>query len=98
MRKSRKTNRRTVKENIRPLIISALENDKWDYRTIDGIAAELKVGKDQVATVISSDPGIRQSIMRDAQGRHLYTTKKRKSRIADIYSAFQALNSAKVDS
>lgn len=98
MSRHQKNKRKTSDPSIRPRILSALSDNRWDYRTIEGIATELKIPKDQVAAFVTQDPAIRESIMKDAQGRRLYTTKKRKSKIGDFFTAFRALNSSKVGS
>ena len=84
-------------QSIRPQVIAALENDKWDYRTVQGIASDLHVSVEKVKAIVASDTAIRQSIMRDNKGRRLYTTKKRKSAIGDYVTAFRAINAAKME-
>ncbi|WP_350644671.1 hypothetical protein [Pseudoalteromonas sp. G24-MNA-CIBAN-0072] len=97
---SRERNKKKGKRRdqaIRPQVIAALENDKWDYRTIQGIANELHISPEKVRAIVTSDNAIRQSVMRDSKGRRLYTTKKRKSAFGDYFSAFRAVNAAKME-
>ncbi len=98
MSKRQKDQKKNSDTELRLRIISALSDSRWDYRTIEGISAELRIPKQQVEVLLLKDPDIRMSIMKDAQGRRLYTTKRRKSKLGDIYTAFRALNSSKVGS
>lgn len=85
----------TLPPSLRDRIIDALENEKWEYRTAQGIANELNTSVEAVSSIINSDSAVRQSVIRDKNGSPLYTTKKRKSRWSDYISAFRALNSEK---
>jgi hypothetical protein len=91
-----KKNKKRKAQLIRPQVIAALENDKWDYRTIQGIAEELHISVRDVEKTLINDELIRKSVMLDSAGRSLYTLKKRKSKIGDYFSAFKAVNAAKM--
>ncbi|EGR3254610.1 hypothetical protein ACOLMZ_004565 [Vibrio parahaemolyticus] len=79
-------------------LIKALHDQRWDYRTSEGLAKELKVAEKEVKKYLDSEPEIRKSIMKDKYGRSLYTLRKRKSIIGDYWTAFRAVNSAKTGS
>ena len=79
-------------------LIKALHDQRWDYRTSEGLAKELKVAEKEVKKYLDSEPEIRKSIMKDKYGRSLYTLRKRKSVIGDYWTAFRAVNSAKTGS
>ncbi|EIC5077212.1 hypothetical protein K9512_004705 [Vibrio parahaemolyticus] len=79
-------------------LIKALHDQKWDYRTSEGLAKELKAGEKEIKQYLNSEPEIRKSIMKDKYGRSLYTLKKRKSLVGDYWAAFRAVNSAKTGS
>lgn len=57
------------------LVISALENPKFDWRTIRGIARETGLSEDQVEDTLSDMPNIvvRSS---DENGKPLFTTRR----------------------
>lgn len=59
MSRHQKSKRKISDPSIRPRILSALSDNRWDYRTIEGIAAELNIPKDQVAAFVTQDPAIR---------------------------------------
>ncbi|HHF3189539.1 TPA: hypothetical protein ACPJ16_004060 [Vibrio alginolyticus] len=83
---------------IKADLIKALHDQRWDYRTSEGLAKELKVAEKEVKKYLDSEPEIRKSIMKDKYGRSLYTLRKRKSVIGDYWTAFRAVNSAKTGS
>ncbi|MEL0607163.1 hypothetical protein [Vibrio echinoideorum] len=76
-------------------LIKALHDQRWDYRTSEGLAKDLKASEKEVNKYLNSEPEIRKSVMRDKYGRSLYTLKERKSTFGDYWTAFQAVNSAK---
>lgn len=91
--KSKKRKKKLAKNYL----IKALSDPKWDYRTSEGLARELKASENEVKKYLN-DPEIRQSVMKDKYGRSLYTLKKRKSVFSDYWTAFRAINSAKTGS
>jgi len=84
-----------IPPQIRLKVIDALKNDKWDYRTADGIAKELKADLSTVEKILRNTPGVRTSVMKDPNGQELYTLKVRKSAVNDYFTAFRALNASK---
>jgi len=55
-------------------VVRALENPKWDWRTIDGISEETGIDPHQVALILTFLPNIVdivQSSVPDKQGRPL---------------------------
>ena len=59
-------------------VVRALENPKWDWRTIDGISEETGIDPHQVALILTFFPNvvdIVQSSVPDKRGRTLYTTR-----------------------
>jgi len=77
-------------------VIRALSDPKWDYRTAEGIAKDVKKPLTTVEMVLESDDRVRKSVMKSKSGRNLYTLKVRKSKVGDFFSAFQSLNSDKL--
>jgi len=74
-------------------VIKALENPKYDWRTIEGISRETGLGQDNVVQIMAvlSDRVIESSVP-DKRGRRLFTTREhyyRKQTVANrILSAF----------
>jgi len=76
-------------------VVRALENPKWDWRSIDGISEETGIDQHQVASILTLLPNmvdIVQSSVPDKQGRPLFTTRnhynKRQNIANRILSAF----------
>lgn len=60
-------------------IIGALENPKYDWRTIEGIAEETGIDRDQVSLILQriwSLGNVVESSVPDKKGRPLFTTRK----------------------
>lgn len=60
------------------LVAAALNDPRWDFRTIDGIAAETRLPPEVVQRVIADNPAFaRKSVATDEEGRELYTARRR---------------------
>ncbi len=60
------------------LVLQALADEKWDFRTIDGLAKETDLPADQIRRILGAYPElVRRSPVRDRLGRSLYTLKSR---------------------
>jgi hypothetical protein len=60
-------------------VLQALADEKWDFRTVDGISKETGLPSDQVSRILQSFPElVRRSPVRDRLGRSIYTLKNRK--------------------
>jgi|ERR1700733_12322194 len=60
-------------------VLQALADEKWDFRTIDGISKETGLAPDQVERILRSYPEfVRRSPVRDRIGRPIYTLQSRK--------------------
>ena len=75
------------------MVIGALENPDYDWRTIDGIVNDTKLSPDKVLQIIKllESEVIRSSIP-DEKGRPLYTTRKHYSMTHSLANRF--LNAA----
>jgi hypothetical protein len=61
------------------VVVRALENPKWDWRTVDGISEETGIDRNKVAIILTFLPNlvdVVQSSLPDKLGRALYTTRK----------------------
>ncbi len=60
------------------LLAGALDDSRWDFRTSEGIAAQLHLAPEDVAVLLRRHPEIaRRSVMNSADGRELYTRRDR---------------------
>ena len=64
-----------VSHDLKGRVIAALENPKYDWRTVGGVASEVSASKDDVAAVLSTMPDI---VVRatDDNGRVIFTTRE----------------------
>jgi hypothetical protein len=71
-------------------VVSALENPKWDWRTIVGISEETGIEPTQVSSILKALPNVVQTT--DKSGRPLFSTRnhydKRQNIANRILSAF----------
>ena len=71
-------------------VVSALENPKWDWRTIGGISEETGIEPSEVSSILKVLPNVVQTA--DKSGRPLFTTRnhydKRQNIANRILSAF----------
>ena len=68
---------KTAAANAQTLVIAALEDDRYDWRTLDGIAEQTALLRAQVRRIIEGlgNTVVRSSIP-DEDGRSLYTTRR----------------------
>ena len=63
--------------NLRDQIIHALEDDRYEWRTVDGVSGQIGVPAQQVQEFLEN---LKQEIVRssipDESGRSLYTTRR----------------------
>jgi len=70
----------------------ALEDTRWDFRTIEGLAADLEVEPNAVREIFQSHPEIvRKSVLTDRHGRHLYTAHGRPLKLAERLERFRSV-------
>ncbi|MGO9123339.1 MAG: hypothetical protein ACLP6G_00485 [Terriglobales bacterium] len=64
-----------VSHDLRNRVIAALENPKYDWRTVGGVASEVGASKDDVAALLGAMPDI---VVRasDDKGRTIFTTRE----------------------
>ncbi len=66
------------------LVLQALADEKWDFRTIDGLAKETGLPADQIRKIIGAYPElVRRSPVRDRLGRSLFTLKSRRMQLPE---------------
>ena len=56
----------------------ALEDARWDWRTVDGISRDTRIPRDEIRRFLyQAGRTVVRSVARDRQGRSLFTTRKR---------------------
>lgn len=76
-----------ISEPAAKLVLEALANPQWDFRTVQGIAKETELTEEAVRTILNAYPNlVRQSPVPDRHSRPLFTLRgrpvKRQERIA----------------
>lgn len=92
--KRQRKNRKTPKE----LVLEAMLNKKWDYRTAHGISVETKLPESVVSAILRESTGeVRSSIIKTKTGQNLYALKKQKSALADVWWAVKKMSKDKYE-
>jgi hypothetical protein len=83
--------------NLRDQIIRALEDSRYEWRTVNGVAEQIGIPAAQVQEILE---GLKQEIVRssipDEAGRSLYTTRKHYRDTQGLGARFLAALSDKV--
>jgi hypothetical protein len=70
----------------------ALEDPRWDFRTIEGLASDLALPSEAVAEVLRAFPKIaRKSILTDHEGRNLYTASNRPLKLRERFERLRSV-------
>ncbi len=88
---------RTRKKDKKAEVIKALNDKRWEYRTVVGISKQVHITADEVAKIIESSAAVRKSVAKTAKGASLYTLKSRKSAVGDYVAAFRKLSKDKYE-
>ena|SRR2546425_9732377 len=81
-----------VKEPDARKVFEALADDRWDFRTLDGIAETTGLSPERVREVLNKyQPFIRQSLVLDRRGRELYTLASRRPSFQEWLSTTRAV-------
>lgn len=93
---SAKSHKKTKKP--KELVLKAMKNNKWDYRTAHGIAVETKLPETVVTEVLNNSKNeVRSSLIQTKSGKNLYTLRSRKSAIADAWWAIRTMSKDKYE-
>lgn len=58
------------------LVMKALEDPNWDWRTVKGVADDTGLPEDKVRELLESSTSVIRSSVPDKEGRSLYTTRQ----------------------
>lgn len=73
-------------KQVEALIVRALGDTKWEYRTVEGIAAETKLEASVVAAFLESRKDlVWKSSVPDKKGRDLFTLNNRHSQSKEFW-------------
>ena len=71
-------------------VLNALENPKWDFRTVDSIAQESRLDPSDVkALLIEHESELRRPVFPDREGRKLFTSRNRRPGWREIVHTIQ---------
>ncbi len=94
--RNRQKQSKTQKTNAYQKIHAALNNKKWENRTIPGLSHAIGIEETLVQSIINEyNNEIRKSLLPNKYGKALYTLKTRKSLLGDIWSSLQKLSNDK---
>jgi hypothetical protein len=72
-------------------ILEALGDEKWDFRTVDGLSKTTGIDRDVVLKIIEAHPDwIRKSAVPDRKGRPLHTLRSRSAGFIEILASARA--------
>lgn len=72
-------------------LFEALADDRWDFRTIDGLSASTGLTEDRVKELLRKYQAlVRQSLVLDRQGRELYTLASRRPSLQEVLTNTRA--------
>jgi hypothetical protein len=82
---------------LQELVTRALEDKRYEWRTVEGVAAQTGASVDQVLAVLKKlDKDVVRSAVPDELGRALYTTRKHYRATHGIWDKFRSALSDKV--
>lgn len=72
------TDKGAVSDPLAERLLRALADERWDFRTVEGLSRELGVDESLVQSYLDSlSSYVRKSPIRDRKGRDLFTLRKR---------------------
>ena len=75
-------------------LFEALADRRWDFRTVDGLAADTGLTRERVVSILQKYPSlIRRSLVPDREGRDLYTLASRPPGMREWFSVTRAVTS-----
>ncbi len=77
-------------------VVRALNDPRWEYRTLKGIASQSGLPQARVQELLKSNQGqVRKSVISSKAGEDLYTLRSKKGVLADYWNAFRRLSNEK---
>ncbi len=72
-------------------VLEALADDRWDFRTIDGLSTSTGLPENRIRELLRKYPSlVRQSLVLDRQGRELYTLASRRPSLQEVLTNTRA--------
>ena len=73
-------------------LFEALADDRWDFRTVEGLSRSTGLSEERVRDLLRKYQAlIRQSLVLDRQGRELYTLASRRPRLQEVITNIRAI-------
>ncbi len=83
---------KAVEEPEARKLLEALADDRWDFRTIDGLSASTGLPEVRVRELLRKYQAlVRQSFVVDRQGRELYTLASRRPSLQEVLTNIRAV-------
>ncbi len=68
----------TSEERLAGLVLGAIADPRWTFRTVESLATELAVAPEEIQKILESHPDtVRRSVLHDRSGRELYARRSR---------------------
>jgi hypothetical protein len=81
-----------AQESEEKAVLAALEDPKWEFRTVDGIATTTGVSAAKVEDILNRRrEWVRESNIRDEKGRRLFTLRSRPKTWREILAELRAI-------
>jgi len=86
-----------IKETKEKKIFEALENPKWDFRTIDGLSRSTELSHEDITIVLGKYQDFIQIVrIPDRKGRKLYKLKGKSTKKLEVLNALRVFISKSV--
>jgi hypothetical protein len=80
-----------IKDPRERKVFEALSDEKWDFRTVEGIATSTGLPKDEIRAVLMKYPDfVRVSSVKDNKNRTLYTIKSKPTSIQETLAEWRS--------
>lgn len=76
----------------RRLLEAAINNEEWDFWTVEGLAKELRLAPNRTRDLLLSSPDVaRRTVLTDRQGRELYAARDRGPTLRERIERFRSV-------
>lgn len=74
------------------VVLKALEDPRWDWRTVQGVARDTGIPENEIFAIIESSPDeVIRSRIRDEQGQALYATRQHYTKRRQFLDPFRGV-------
>jgi hypothetical protein len=81
---------RQITEPNERKVFSALSDEKWDFRTVEGISRDTGISESEIREIIGRYPKwIRKSLALDREGKELFTMRSKPVKLREHLAGIQ---------